>query len=627
MEDEKKTPAERTAAQGRTEASLPASETRFDAIVASVTDYAIFMLDPHGPRRDLERRRRSASRATRPTRSSASTSRASTRRKTLRAAACPRTSSRWPRRDGPLRGRGLARPQGRHRASGRTSSSPPLRDDDGSLRGFAKVTRDLTRAARARGRSCGRARSGSACSSRACSDYAIFMLDPDGRVATWNAGAERIKGYTAEEIIGQHFSIFYPPEALARAAGPSTSCEVATRDGRFEDEGWRVRKDGTRFWANVVITALRDGRAAARLRQGHARPDRAQAGRGARARPRAREQLEAERTARMVPRATREGRVPRHAVARAAHAAERDPRLGAVLRTAERPSSAAPLDDRAQRARAGAADRRPARRLAHHVGQAAPRRRSRSTLDDVVQAAVDSVRPAARSQGRSGSRPCSTSSRRLGLRRRGAPAAGRLEPALERDQVHARRAAESRSRSQRVDSQRRDQRQRHRRGIDRRVPAARLRPLPSGRRRRPRASTAASGSGSPSCKHLVELHGGTVHAESEGEGAGRDLRRSPAADRAAARTTAAGARRDPRRRAEAAHGAASSARASLAGVRVLVVDDEADARELSRVVLEECRRRRAHGRVGRRGARRARRVATPTCSSPTSACPARTATS
>jgi PAS domain S-box-containing protein len=88
-------------------------------------------------------------------------------------------------------------------------------------------------------------------------DYAIFMLDAEGHVASWNAGAERIKGYRADEIIGQHFSTFYPPEAIARN-WPATELEIAARDGRFEDEGWRVRKDGSLFWANVIITALRD---------------------------------------------------------------------------------------------------------------------------------------------------------------------------------------------------------------------------------------------------------------------------------------------------------------------------------------------------------------------------------
>jgi PAS domain S-box-containing protein len=86
-------------------------------------------------------------------------------------------------------------------------------------------------------------------------DYAIFLLDPSGRVMSWNPGAERIKGYSAAEIVGQHFSLFYPPED--RAAGkPDAALGRAERDGRSQYEGWRVRKDGTRFWSDVVITAL-----------------------------------------------------------------------------------------------------------------------------------------------------------------------------------------------------------------------------------------------------------------------------------------------------------------------------------------------------------------------------------
>jgi PAS domain S-box-containing protein len=88
-------------------------------------------------------------------------------------------------------------------------------------------------------------------------DYAIFMLDPAGQVLTWNAGAQRFKGYQAHEIIGHHFSRFYPPDALARGL-PAHELEMAGRDGSFEDEGWRVRKDGSLFWANVVITSMRD---------------------------------------------------------------------------------------------------------------------------------------------------------------------------------------------------------------------------------------------------------------------------------------------------------------------------------------------------------------------------------
>ena len=91
----------------------------------------------------------------------------------------------------------------------------------------------------------------------AVSDYAIFLLSPEGKVATWNQGAQRIKGYTAKEIIGQHFSRFYPREAV-ESKWPDRELEIAGKEGRFTDEGLRVRKDGTTFWAYVVITAIRD---------------------------------------------------------------------------------------------------------------------------------------------------------------------------------------------------------------------------------------------------------------------------------------------------------------------------------------------------------------------------------
>jgi PAS domain S-box-containing protein len=88
-------------------------------------------------------------------------------------------------------------------------------------------------------------------------DYAILMLDPEGRIASWNVGAEQIKGYRSEEIVGQHFSCFYPAEDVERGK-PALGLKVAAERGRFEEEGWRVRKDGSQFWANVVINALRD---------------------------------------------------------------------------------------------------------------------------------------------------------------------------------------------------------------------------------------------------------------------------------------------------------------------------------------------------------------------------------
>ncbi|HXC62437.1 MAG TPA: PAS domain S-box protein, partial [Nitrospiria bacterium] len=89
-------------------------------------------------------------------------------------------------------------------------------------------------------------------------DYAIFMLNPEGRIMSWNTGAEKIKGYTENEIIGKHFSIFYPSEEI-QAGKPERELKTALAEGRFEEEGWRLRKDGSLFWANVVITPVYNG--------------------------------------------------------------------------------------------------------------------------------------------------------------------------------------------------------------------------------------------------------------------------------------------------------------------------------------------------------------------------------
>jgi PAS domain S-box-containing protein len=128
-------------------------------------------------------------------------------------------------------------------------------DEHGELRGFGVVARDVTakRLAEDELRQSEQRFHGLV---DAVVDYAIFMLDLDGYVSTWNAGAARLKGYTAAEIIGEHFSVFYTPED--RAAGkPQRFLEIVRREGRIEDEGFRVKKDGSRFWADVVITTLR----------------------------------------------------------------------------------------------------------------------------------------------------------------------------------------------------------------------------------------------------------------------------------------------------------------------------------------------------------------------------------
>jgi PAS domain S-box-containing protein len=127
-------------------------------------------------------------------------------------------------------------------------------DEDGTHVGFAKVTRDVT-ALREAQQTLHQSEERFRLIVQAVQDYAIFMLDQGGHVASWNAGAERTKGYTADEIIGQHFRVFYPPEVQA-SRHPENELEIAMREGHYEEEGWRVRKDGTRFWANVVITAL-----------------------------------------------------------------------------------------------------------------------------------------------------------------------------------------------------------------------------------------------------------------------------------------------------------------------------------------------------------------------------------
>jgi PAS domain S-box-containing protein len=87
-------------------------------------------------------------------------------------------------------------------------------------------------------------------------EYAIFVLDPVGNVLTWNPGAQVMKGYTREEIVGKHFSQFYPDEAV-QSGWPTRELALAEKEGRFADEGWRVKKDGTTFWASVIITPLR----------------------------------------------------------------------------------------------------------------------------------------------------------------------------------------------------------------------------------------------------------------------------------------------------------------------------------------------------------------------------------
>lgn len=131
----------------------------------------------------------------------------------------------------------------------------PIWDKSGALVGYAKITRDLSERSEAEA-TLKRSEEQFRLLVQSVTDYAIYMLDPLGIVSSWNAGAERIKGYLPAEIIGQHFSRFYSDEDRAKGE-PQRALDTAARDGRFSKEGWRVRKDGSRFWASVVIDPIR----------------------------------------------------------------------------------------------------------------------------------------------------------------------------------------------------------------------------------------------------------------------------------------------------------------------------------------------------------------------------------
>ncbi|GJG98344.1 PAS domain S-box protein [Cupriavidus pauculus] len=133
-----------------------------------------------------------------------------------------------------------------------------LRDPDGKLIGFGKVTRDMTEQRRT-AEALRQSEETFRLLVDSVKDYAIFMLDPEGHVMSWNAGASYIKGYRRDEILGKHFSVFYPPDDVA-ANKPARELMIAREQGRVEDEGWRVRKDGSLFWANVTITAVYDAK-------------------------------------------------------------------------------------------------------------------------------------------------------------------------------------------------------------------------------------------------------------------------------------------------------------------------------------------------------------------------------
>jgi PAS domain S-box-containing protein len=235
-------------------------DDRFRVLVESVKDYAIFVLDPQG-RVETWNAGAELIKGYRPDEIVG---------KSIEVFYTPEDRSRRY----PSQLLALARAQGRVEDVGwrvRKDGSrfwadvviTALRNPAGELIGYGKVTRDLTERQKAEDQR--RRRDDELLKSEerfrllveGVEDYAIFMLDPLGHVATWNSGAERIKGYAAKEIIGRHFSLFRV-EAERQAGRCEQELETATRVGRFEEEGWRLRKDGSLFWANMVLTAIRN---------------------------------------------------------------------------------------------------------------------------------------------------------------------------------------------------------------------------------------------------------------------------------------------------------------------------------------------------------------------------------
>ena len=459
-----------------------------------------------------------------------------------------------------------------------------MRDASGELIGYAKVTRDLTQQ-RSHEEALRQSEEKFRLLVEGVADYAIFMLDVNGRVASWNVGAQRIKGYAANEIIGQHFSVFYPREVVD-SGWPEHELREAALTGKFVDTGWRVRKDGSTFWANVVITAMREesGRLLgyAKLTRDLTERRRVEAIEVA---SQAREEiLDAERSARMA--AQRSTRLKDEFLATLSH--ELRTPLSAILGWTQvlmRGQAASAADqrraieviDRNARAQVQLIDdlldlsRIMSGKLRLEVQQVA--------IADIVQAALDSARPAAEAKdirlvalldpartivsGDAG-RLQQVTWNLLTNAIKFTPKGGRVQVLLQRVNSHIELSVSDT-------------------GIG--IPANFLPPVFDRFSQRDSSSTRTHGGlglGLAICRQLVELHGGTVRAASPGEGQGSTFYvelpvsiMQVESERERAHPTAE------------LHPAEVVALPRLDGVHVFVVDDEADARELLQRVLED----------------------------------------
>ena len=459
-----------------------------------------------------------------------------------------------------------------------------MRDETGELIGYAKVTRDLTQR-RNHEEALRLSEERFRLMIEGVADYAIFMLDVNGRVATWNVGAQRIKGYTADDIVGQHFSIFYPQDAKD-SGWPEHELREATATGRFVDTGWRLRKDGSAFWANVTITAMRDesGRLLgfAKLTRDMTESKRVEA--IVTANQQREEILDAERSARMA--AQRATRLKDEFLATLSH--ELRTPLSAILGWTQillKGLSATPEDQR----RAIEVIDRNARAQVQLIDDLLDLSRimtGKLRLDlqqvsmlDVVQAAVDSATPAAAAKNIR-LRSLLDPSRMVVNGDAGrlqqvvwnlltnavkfTPKGGQIQVLLQRVNSHVELSV--------ADN-----------GIG--IPDGFIGQVFDRFSQRDGSTTRAHGGlglGLAICKQLVELHGGVIRASSPGEGQGStffvELPLSilqVEAERARAHPTAH------------AHEADGVALPRLDGVHAFVVDDEPDARDLLRRVLED----------------------------------------
>jgi PAS domain S-box-containing protein len=461
-----------------------------------------------------------------------------------------------------------------------------MRDAAGELVGFAKVTRDLTQR-RAHEEDLRRSEERFRLLIEGVSEYAIFMLDANGNVATWNSGAQRIKGYTASEIIGQHFSIFYP-EDVRQSHWPEHELQVASEKGSFVDTGWRLRKDGTTFWANVTITALRndDGRLLgyAKLTRDLTEIKRIEAMESAN--QQREEMLDAERNARIA--AQRATRLKDEFLATLSH--ELRTPLSAILGWTQLLLRDGPPTEPDDQKRAIEVIDRNARAQVQLIDDLLDLSRimtGKLRLDlhqvsfaHIVEAAVDSAKPAADAKGirltamlgasrdivsADGARLQQVAWNLITNAIKFTPKAGQVQVVLQRVNSHLELSVSDT-------------------GIG--IPESYLPHVFDRFSQKDSSTTRAFGGlglGLAICKQLVELHGGSIRAASQGEGKGATFSVQLPLSIAQLEVE-----NSPRVHPTAeTHPGETLSLPRLDGVRILIVDDEPDARDLLRTVLQD----------------------------------------